>query len=120
MKATSKSVTLCILLLSTHAQAECPPPNAAYITIPDPSCATRGELLATQESLKAFDAAMSDYLKCIDEEYQNDASQKDLTKERRRELSNEYARRRDAAIEAVQQLAERFNAAVKAYKAKSN
>lgn len=105
-------------LIGPAAHADCVMP-AATVSIPDANTATREEIVAANIGLRGFDQGVSDYLSCLEVRYENTVRQKKLSKDQQKELERDYLAKRDAAIQAVQEIAERFNAVVKAYRSRT-
>ena len=69
---------------------------------------------AAQQAVKAFDAAVTAYTACLkDEEAAKLKEGGDKKK-----IAAEYAQRSNAEVDKVQQVADKFNTELKAYKAK--
>jgi hypothetical protein len=94
--------------------ADCTVPDNR-IQIPDGSTATKEEMIAAQKAVQAFDAAVKTYADCLQEEQQQklDAGGDKV------KLQKHYAELNNTEVEKVQQLADKFNTELKAYKAKS-
>lgn len=89
-------------------------------TIPNGVTATKEEMLAGQRAIKAYMAAMDEYLRCIDaEEKETQAAMSDISEEDRTVRSAALAKKHNAAVEEMELVAARFNEAVRAYKAQS-
>ena len=92
----------------------CDVPDSA-VQIPDGSTATREEMVAAQKAVVAYDAAVKTYSDCLQQEQEAKIAEGgDKAK-----LQAEYSKLNNVQVEKVQQLADKFNAELKAYKAKS-
>lgn len=105
--------TFAVLLLpAAHA---CDYPQR--VDIPNGATATKDQMIEGQRSVKAFMAAMEEYLDCIEtEENETLASMPDISED---EKANRYAaltKKHNAAIDDMELVAARFNEAVRAYK----
>jgi len=109
-----KSVLLSSMLVicgTTAARADCPAPDSA-IQIPNGLTATLDEMKAAQAAVKAYNAAMTAFTACLQqEEDARIAAGGDKVK-----LQAEYAKRNDAEVDKLQQIADKFNAELRAYK----
>jgi hypothetical protein len=81
------------------------------IKIPDGATATKEEMVAGQKSVKDFMAAVETYLACLDEEEK--ALGEAITDEQRQV----HAKRHNAAVDSMNDIAARFNEQVRAFKA---
>jgi hypothetical protein len=97
------------ILSATSASAACNYPQD--ISVPDGSQASEDEMLAAQKSVKAYMADMEGYLKCLDDE---SATLGDAESEEQRAM---HVQRHNAAIDAMERVANNFNDQIRAYKA---
>ncbi len=95
--------------------ADCSAPDN-NVQVPDGSTATKSEMIAAQKAVQAFDAAVKQYSDCLQQEQQAkiDAGGDKV------KLQKQYAELNNAQVEKVQQLADKFNVELKAYKAKNS
>jgi hypothetical protein len=92
--------------------ADCKIPDAT-VQVPDGATATKDEMVTAHKAVVAYDAAVKAYSDCLAQDLTDKiAAGGDKTK-----LPAEYAKLNDAQVEKVQQLADKFNAELKAYKA---
>lgn len=98
-----------IATLSGPAFAACPYPEE--VAVPDGSIATSEEMLDGQKSVKSYIAAMEDYLKCLDAE---EIAMGDAVTEEERAL---HVKRHNAAVDAMEKLANDFNEQIRAFRA---
>jgi len=118
------SIALVAALASGQAYAACSYP-AAPDKIPDGNTATRDEMIAAQKVVKEFDLAITAYTSCLKlesdaaaakvDESSDDPKKKEAQKQ---ELLRMQAQKNNAAVEADEALAARFNEQVKVFKAK--
>jgi len=94
--------------------ADCAAPDAT-VQVPDGSTATREEMVAAQKAVVAYDAAVKTYTDCLAQEQQ----QKLEAGGDKVKLQKHYAELNNQQVEKVQQLADKFNAELKAFKAKA-
>lgn len=88
--------------------------------IPNGSTATRDEMLAGQQAVKDYIAAMEEYLACIDEEEQAVLETlPDISDEERVNRERALTMKHNAAVEEMEVLAARFNEEVRIYRAQS-
>ena len=81
------------------------------VSVPDGGTATKDDMLNGQKDVKTYMAAMEGYLACLDEE--SAGADEDQTDEQK----TLHTKRHNAAVEAMEGLAARFNEEVRAYKA---
>ncbi|MDX1515835.1 MAG: hypothetical protein R3288_03290 [Woeseiaceae bacterium] len=107
------AVFLAMLLPAAHA---CDYPERA--DIPNGGSATKEQMLEGQRSVKAFMAAMEEYLDCIEaEEARTIESMPDISEEERANRQAALTKKHNAAVDDMELVAARFNEAVRAYKA---
>ena|ERR1700692_2773213 len=94
------------------AFADCAAPDGS-VQIPSGAAATREEMVAAQKAVKAYDIAVRAYSDCLQQE--KAAAGSDKTK-----LIEDYDRRSDAEVDKLQRLADRFNAELRAFKARNS
>lgn len=94
------------------AQAACTYPEE--IKIPDGATATKEQMVAGQQAVKDFIAAIDAYEVCLDEE---EKALGDAVTEEQRQV---HAKRHNAAEDAKLEVADRFNQQVRAFKAKAD
>jgi len=102
------SMAAVLSLVATSVHGVCPYPEE--VKIPDGSSATEDEMLDSQRRVKAYIAALEDYTKCLDREAA--ALGDDETPEQKAI----HAQRHNAAVAAMEQAADQFNAQIRAYK----
>jgi hypothetical protein len=108
------TVSMFAALAAGPVFAACAVPDGA-VQIPDGTAATREEMIAAQKAVVAYDAAVKSYYDCLQQELEAKiAAGGDKAK-----IQLEYSKLNNVQVEKVQQLADKFNAELKAYKAKS-
>lgn len=114
MRRISHSALLAALLaVSAPATAACVYPEPA--PIPDGSTATEQQMIAAQQAVKSYVAAMEDYLACIAAEHREatvEGEDEEVTAQRQKILTE----RHNAAVEEMETVAARFNEQVRAFK----
>lgn len=85
--------------------------NPAMVTIPDGKTATRDQLLAAQDAVKGYVAAMEAYIACVDEEAT--AKGEDAPAEYKALM----IQRHNVAVTEMETVANAFNEQVKAFRA---
>ena len=90
--------------------------------MPDGRTATLDQMKAAQASVKAYNASMDDYLKCIDAEAPKASDiTADMTPDQKKQMQKkieEGVKKHNAAVSDEEAVAARFNEQLKAYKAK--
>ena len=107
-----------MLVFAAPAVCACDYPQRA--DVPDGQTATKGDMMAGQQSVKAYMAAMEEYLACIaaDEEVAT-AQLEDPSEELLRQREQMLGKRHNAAVEEMEIVAAEFNVEVRAYKAQA-
>jgi hypothetical protein len=82
------------------------------IGIPDGSTSSEAEMVAGQQAVKGYMAAMEEYLECIDEESGDVDGDDDAAKEQRTILISKH----NAAVDEMESVADSFNQEIGAYK----
>jgi hypothetical protein len=105
--------------LPAHAACTYPKDPGA---MPDGRTATLDQMKAAQASVKAYNTAMDEYLKCIDAESPKASDiTADMTPDQKKQLQKEIeasVKKHNAAVSDEEAVAARFNDQLKAYKAK--
>jgi len=90
--------------------------------MPDGRTATLDQMKAAQASVKAYNASMDEYLKCIDAEAPKasdiTADMSDAQKKQMQKEIEASVKKHNAAVSDEEAVAARFNEQLKAYKAK--
>ena len=101
------------------AFAACTYPKAPD-KIPDGNTATLDEMLAAQRAVKAFDAAITAYQGCLEQEHNSAlAANPEMTEEQKAERLKILGQKQNAAVDDAQALADRFNAQIRVYREKN-
>lgn len=101
------------------AYAACTYPKAPD-KIPDGSVASLEEMRAAQQAVRAFDTAVGEYQKCLEDEHNAAlAAAPELTDEQKAERAKIRDQKLNAAGEEVQSLADRLNAQIRVYREKA-
>jgi regulator of RNase E activity RraB len=102
------------VMAAAPAFADCVVPDN-NVQIPDGTTATKDEMISAKKAVEAFDAAVKTYTDCLQQEQQAkiDAGGDKV------KLQKRYAELNNAQVEKVQQLADKFNVELKAFKAKT-
>lgn len=90
----------------------CAYPSAGDIAIPRGETATKQDMVDTQQRVKAYVAAVEEYLACLQAEI--DSTEAD--EETMAEILRIHNSRHNAAVDAMDAVAESFNVQVRAYK----
>jgi len=110
----SLPLALLASLAAAPLSSACDIPDGT-VQIPDGSTATREEMVAAQKAVVAYDAAVKTYTDCLQQEQEAKIAEGgDKAK-----IQAEYSKLNNVQVEKVQQLAEKFNAELRAYKAKT-
>jgi hypothetical protein len=105
-----RTFTVLAALVAGPALADCTVPDGS-VQIPSGAAATREQMVAAQQAVKAYDNAVRAYADCLQQ-------QKATTGDNPR-LAEEYDRRSDAEVDKLQRLADKFNAELRAFKARN-
>jgi hypothetical protein len=120
MKALS-SIALIAALAAGNAYAACTYP-APPAKLPDGATATRDEMLAGKKLVTEFDNAIGEYNTCLQKEADEAVAKltgDDKEKEAKKvEIQKMADQKHNAAVEADEQVATRFNEQLRAYNAK--
>lgn len=85
--------------------------------IPNGGSASKDDMLAGQQSVKTYMAAMEEYLDCIAKNEDDTlAEMQEISDEERANRTEALAKKHNAAIEEMELIAARFNEEVRAYK----
>lgn len=112
LKSSITTFALCCITLSGHAYAECVAP--ATPIIPDGNVASEDELVSASKAMKAFQTKLVDHRNCLAEE----EGTLDTEAENFMELKKAVGAKYNESVDAEEKLAEEFNVAVRAFKAR--
>jgi hypothetical protein len=105
--------SMLVALGSASAYADCTAPDTA-LQIPNGLTATLDEMKAAQAAVRTLNAAVSDYTACLQQEQDAKvAAGGDKAK-----IQKAYAKQNDEEVDKLQQVADKFNAELRAYKSK--
>ena len=108
------AISVAILLLAQSALA-CDYPKR--VDMPDGATAGKEAMIAGQRDIKAYMAAMDEYLVCIEsEEAEAVLSLGDIDEDSKRQRAEMFNKKYNAAVEQMNLVAEEFNIQVRAYK----
>lgn len=114
-KMIKTAISVAILLIAQSALA-CEYPSR--VDVPDGATASKDEMISAQRGVKAYMAAMEEYLNCIegDEAAAVLALGEDVDDEAKRQRAEMFNKKYNAAVEQMNLVAEEFNVQVRAYK----
>lgn len=112
MNKSSIIAGIVALLLSGATFAECNSPAAPII--PDGNVASQDELVAAQKAMKAYQESLIGYRTCLDKMQKGLDPEAEDTPAKTAELSAMY----NASVDSESAIAEEFNVAVRAFKAR--
>ncbi|TLY52261.1 MAG: hypothetical protein E6K50_07080 [Gammaproteobacteria bacterium] len=115
------AMALTAALMAATAYADCPYPPAPD-KLPDGASATLEEMIAGQKAVKAYDKAINDYVVCIDHELDAAIAKggEQLKPQQKADMQKVEAQKHNAAIDQLQNIADRFNEQVKVFKARTD
>jgi hypothetical protein len=107
------------LLLAGAANAECTYPKEPANT-PDGATATQDQMVDGMKAVKEYNGAVTAYLGCLEQEMATriEAAGPDAPAEQIEQIKAIHTKRHNAAVEALEQHAARFNEQVKAFKSR--
>ena len=119
MKTRSKIAIATAILFVAPVAFACDYPKRA--NVPIGATASTEKMLAGQKSVKAYMAAMDEYLECIDTEEENSvAALVDVSDDELARRGAAITKKYNAAVTEMELIAARFNEEVRAYKAQSD
>jgi hypothetical protein len=107
------------LLLAGAANAECTYPKEPANT-PDGATATQDQMVEGMKAVKEYNGAVTAYLSCLEQEMATriETAGPDAPAEQIEQIKAIHTKRHNAAVEALEQHAARFNEQVKAFKSR--
>jgi hypothetical protein len=107
------------MLLTAAAQAECNYPKEPG-DLPDGATATQEQMVEGMKAVKEYNTQVTTYLSCLDKEMNErvEAAGPDAPAEQVEQIKAIHTKRHNAAVEALEQTAARFNEQVKTFKAR--
>ena len=113
------SAALVATLAAGQAYGACSYP-AAPDSLPDGNTATRDEMLAGKKKVQEFDQLITAYTACLKLEHDESvAKSSELTEEQKTEMKKMLDQKHNAAVEADEAVAARFNEQLKVFNAKN-
>lgn len=117
MRALMIFLGLLLLFSASGAlSAQCMRPSRSP-SIPDGTNATPDQMRLAMSEVKQFDAAISAYTRCLEEEYLATIAATDTSEQRRLDLKNIQIMKNNTAIEEAESVVAQFNAQLRLYKA---
>ena len=107
-----------IALCAAPVHAACTYPTAPE-KLPDGSTATMAEMVAAQKAVKQFDEQINAYTACIKLEEDAQLKGDKLTDAQKKAIEAQQAQKNNAAVDADQAIADRFNEQIRIFKARS-
>jgi hypothetical protein len=107
------------LLLVSAANAECTYPKEPSNT-PDGATATQDQMVEGMKAVKEYNSQVTAYLSCLEQEMNArvEAAGPDAPADQIEQIKAIHTKRHNAAVEALEQQAQRFNEQVKVFKAR--
>ena len=107
------------LLLATAANAECTYPKEPS-NMPDGATATQDQMVEGMKAVKEYNNQVTTYLSCLDEEMNArvEAAGPDAPADQIEQIKAIHTKRHNAAVDALEQQAARFNEQVKVFKSR--
>lgn len=108
-----KKLMSCLLatLLSGYGVAAVACEAPAPVAMPDGATATRDQMLAAQQQVRAYQAAMNEFVACIDSELEGEGEQAP------EEFKSLMVSRHNAAVTEMEGVAAAFNDQLRAFRA---
>ena len=107
------------LLMATAANAECTYPKEPANT-PDGATATQDQMVEGMKAVKEYNTQVTNYLSCLEQEMNArvEAAGPDAPADQIEQIKAIHNKRHNAAVDALEQQAARFNEQVKVFKAR--
>ena len=107
------------MLMAAAAQAECAYPKEPA-NLPDGATATQEQMVEGMKAVKEYNGQVTAYLGCLEQEMNArvEAAGPDAPAEQIEQIKAIHTKRHNAAVEALEQTASRFNEQVKTFKAR--
>lgn len=107
------------LLMAAAANAECTYPKEPANT-PDGATATQDQMVEGMKAVKEYNNLVTTYLSCLDEEMNArvEAAGPDAPADQIEQIKAIHTKRHNAAVDALEQQAARFNEQVKVFKSR--
>ncbi len=113
-------LTMIAALATSTAFADCAVPDSK-LNIPNGSKATKDEMITAMRAVKAYDASVKTYTDCVKTEQDAAivAGGDKMTQEERDKVVSKFVEKQNEQIDKAQKVADKFNAELRAYKAKN-
>jgi hypothetical protein len=113
-------LTLLAVMFAGQSMADCAAPTPK-ITIPNGSKASKDEMIAVKRQLNTYNEDVKNYGTCMQtaQDAEIAAGGDKLTDEQKQAIAKRYVDKSNAEVDKLQKLADKFNAELKAYKAKN-
>jgi hypothetical protein len=107
------------LLLAAAANAECTYPKEPA-NMPDGATATQDQMVEGMKAVKEYNNQVTTYLSCLEQEMNArvEAAGPDAPADQIEQIKAIHTKRHNAAVDALEQQAARFNEQVKVFKAR--
>lgn len=107
------------LLMAAAANAECTYPKEPS-NMPDGATATQDQMVDGMKAVKEYNNQVTEYLSCLEQEMNArvEAAGPDAPADQIEQIKAIHTKRHNAAVEALEQQAARFNEQVKVFKAR--
>jgi hypothetical protein len=107
------------LLLAAAANAECTYPKEPA-NVPDGATATQDQMVEGMKAVKEYNTQVTNYLSCLETEMNArvEAAGPDAPADQIEQIKAIHTKRHNAAVDALEQQAARFNEQVKVFKAR--
>ena len=107
------------LLMAAAANAECTYPKEPANT-PDGATATQDQMVEGMKAVKEYNTQVTNYLSCLEQEMNArvEAAGPDAPADQIEQIKAIHNKRHNAAVDALEQQAARFNEQVKVFKAR--
>jgi hypothetical protein len=107
------------MLMAAAAQAECNYPKEPA-NLPDGATATQDQMVEGMKAVKEYNNQVTAYLSCLEQEMNArvEAAGPDAPAEQIEQIRAIHTKRHNAAVDALEQTANRFNEQVKTFKAR--
>jgi hypothetical protein len=107
------------LLMAAAANAECTYPKEPA-NVPDGATATQDQMVEGMKAVKEYNTQVTNYLSCLEQEMNArvEAAGPDAPADQIEQIKAIHNKRHNAAVDALEQQAARFNEQVKVFKAR--
>lgn len=113
-------LSLTAALFAGQVMAACATPTNS-VNVPNGSKASKDEMIAAQKAVKAYDADVKTYTECLKKEQDAEiaAGGDKMTDDQKAKVAGKYVDKQNVEVDKLQKIADKFNAELKAYKAKN-